>query len=122
MRSSSGAAIVTPMRGWAFLCASLLTALLFGAWAGTAHAAPGQPSVLILLPGQPGLPAATAIASGIRAVLLTEWAFRVSIEMEHVDIARFASPDVEERRLRAIYGSEYRGARMRMNIPRVPRD
>jgi signal transduction histidine kinase len=108
------------MRGWAFLCASLLTALLFGTWPGTAQAAPGQPSVLILLPGQPGLPAATAIASGIRAVLLTEWAFRVSIEMEHVDIARFASPDVEERRLRAIYGSKYRDERFDMIITALP--
>src|SRR4029453_15545975 len=94
-----------------FWCPSLLPVLLFGTWPGTAQAAPGQPSVLILLPGQPGLPAATAIASGIRAVLLPEWAFRVSIEMEHVDIARFASPDVEERRLRAIYGSKYRDER-----------
>lgn len=108
------------MRGWAFLCASLLTALLFGTWPGTAQAAPGQPSVLILLPGQPGLPAATAIASGIRAVLLTEWAFRVSVEMEHVDIARFASPDVEERRLRAIYGSKYRDERFDMIITALP--
>ena len=108
------------MRGWAFLCASLLTALLFGTWPGTAQAAPGQPSVLILLPGQPGLPAATAIASGIRAVLLTEWAFRVSIEMEHVDIVRFASPDVEERRLRAIYGSKYRDERFDMIITALP--
>jgi signal transduction histidine kinase len=103
-----------------FLCASLLTALLFGVWPGTAQAAPGQPSVLILLPGQPGLPAATAIASGIRADLLTEWAFRVSIEMEHVDVARFASPDVEERRLRAVYGSKYRDQRFDVIITALP--
>jgi len=108
------------MRGWASLGASLVTALLFGAWPGTAQAAPGQPSVLILLPGQPGLPAATAIASGIRAVLLTEWAFRVSIEMEHVDIARFASPDVEARRLRAVYGSKYRDQRFDVIITALP--
>jgi signal transduction histidine kinase len=108
------------MRGWTFLCASLLTALLFGAWPPTAQAAPGQPSVLILLPGQPGLPAATAIASGIRDVLLTEWAFRVSIEMEHVDVARFASPDVEERRLRVIYGSKYRDERFDVIITALP--
>src|SRR4029453_14712741 len=94
-----------------FWCPSLLPVLLFGAWPPTAQAAPGQPSVLILLPGQPGLPAATAIASGIRAVLLTEWAFRASIDREHVDVARFASPDVEERRLRVIYGSKYRDER-----------
>src|SRR5262245_7782497 len=90
-----------------FLRAWLLIVLLLGAWPGTGQAAPEQASILILLPGQPGLPAATAIASGIRGALLTEWAFRVTIEMEHVDVARFASPDVEERRLRAVYGSKY---------------
>jgi signal transduction histidine kinase/ABC-type uncharacterized transport system substrate-binding protein len=92
------------------LCAWWLTALLLGAWPATAAAAQApteQASVLILLPGQPGLPAASAIASGIRAVLLTKFAFRVSIEMEHVDVARFASPDVEEQRLRTLYRSKY---------------
>jgi ABC-type uncharacterized transport system substrate-binding protein len=73
-----------------------------------------------LLPGQPGLPAATAIASGIRAVLLTEFAFRVSIEMEHVDVARFGSPDIEERRLRAVYGSKYGGQRFDAIIAALP--
>jgi hypothetical protein len=81
------------LRGW------LPTALLVGAWLGSAaavHAAVEQVSVLILLPGQPGLPAATAIASGIRSALLTEWSFRLSIEMEHVDVGRFVSPELEE--------------------------
>src|SRR5690242_5285063 len=67
------------------LCAWWLSALFFGAWPSTVAAAQApaeQASVLILLPGQPGLPAASAIASGIRAVLLTEFSFRVSIEME----------------------------------------
>ena len=90
------------------LCATLFTALLLGVRPGAGQTAPEQASVLILLPGQPGLPAATAIASGIRAVLLTEWAFRVSIEMEHVDVARFASSDVEEHRRRAVYRSKVR--------------
>jgi signal transduction histidine kinase len=101
-------------------CAWLLTALLLGAWLGTAQAAPEQASVLILLPGQPGLPAAAAIASGIRAGLLTEWAFRISIEMEHVDVARFASPDVEGRRLRAVYGSKYRDQRFDVIVAALP--
>ena len=101
-------------------CAWLLTALLLGAWLGTAQAAPEQASVLILLPGQPGLPAAAAIASGIRAGLLTEWAFRVSIEMEHVDVARFGSPDVEGRRLRAVYGSKYRDQRFDVIVAALP--
>src|SRR4029450_3284037 len=31
----------------------------------------------------------------------------VTIEMEHVDVARFAAPAAEERRLRTVYGSKY---------------
>jgi len=108
------------MRGWVYLFASLLTAVLFGVWPNAAQPAPEQPSVLVLLPGQPGLPAATAIASGIRAALLTDWAFRVSIELEHVDVARFASPDVEERRLRAVYSSKYRDQRFDVIITALP--
>src|SRR5215831_2443057 len=76
-----------------------------------AHASPEQVSVLILLPGQPGQPAATAIAAGVRAALLTEWEFRVTIETEHVDVARYGSAEAEERRLRAVYGSKYGGQR-----------
>ena len=98
------------MRNRKHLCASWLALLLLGAWPATAAPAQApldQASVLILLPGQPGLPAASAIASGIRSVLLTEFSFRVSIEMEHVDVARFASPDVEEQRLQTLYGSKY---------------
>ena len=83
-------------------------ALLLGGAPGSAEAASEPVAVLLLLPGQPGLPAATAIASGIRAALLADWAFRVTIEMEYVDVARFAAPDVEERRLRALYGSKYK--------------
>jgi signal transduction histidine kinase len=108
------------MPGGALGRACVLTALLLAAWLPSVHAAPEQVSVLILLPGQPGLPAATAIASAIRAELLTDWAFRVSIEMEHVDVARFASPDVEERRLRTIYGSKYRNQRFDVIIAALP--
>ena len=96
---------------------------LVGVWLGAvvaARAAPDQVSVLILLPGQPGLPAATAIASGIRAALLTEWSFRVTIEMEHVDVARFASPEEEERRLRTVYGSKYRNQRFDVIVAALP--
>jgi signal transduction histidine kinase len=85
-----------------------------------AHAAPEQASVLILLPGQPGLPAAAAIASGIRAALLTEWSFRVSIEMEHVDVARFGTPDMEERRLRTVYASKYGSQRFDVIVAALP--
>jgi len=53
-------------------------------------------------------------------VLLTEWAFRVSIEMEHVDVARFASPEVEEHRLRTIYGSKYGNQRFDVIVAALP--
>jgi signal transduction histidine kinase len=101
----------------------LLPALLIGAGPGGAAAVPAPPeqaSVLILLPGQPGLPAATAIASGIRAVLLTEFSFQASIEMEHVDVARFESPEMEERRLRAIYGAKYGNQRFDVIVAALP--
>jgi signal transduction histidine kinase len=112
-----------PMRSGRHLRAWSLTVFSVGAWLGAAaaaDAAPGQPSVLVLLPGQPGMPAATAIASGIRDALLTEWSFRVSIEMEHVDVARFASPEAEERRLRAIYGSKYGNQRFDVIVAALP--
>ena len=66
------------------------------------------------------MPAATAIASGIRAVLLKEWSFRVTIEMEHVDVARFASPKAEERRLRTVYGSKYGNQRFDVIVAVLP--
>jgi signal transduction histidine kinase/PAS domain-containing protein len=100
-----------------------LLVLSIGAWLGhvaAAEAAREQASVLVLLPGQPGLPAATAIAAGIRAVLLTDWSFRVTIEMEHVDVARFASPEVEERRLRSLYGSKYRKQHFDVIVAALP--
>jgi signal transduction histidine kinase len=111
------------MRPGSHLLGWLRMALLVGAWLGSAapvHAAVEQASVLILLPGQPGLPAATAIASGIRTALLTEWSFRVSIEMEHVDVARFVSPEVEEHRLRTVYASKYGNQRFDVVVAALP--
>jgi len=108
------------MRRPALLCAWVVMALVLGDQGRTAHAAPEQISVLILLPGQPGLPAATAIASGIRAAIHTEWAFRATIEMEHVDVALFPSPDVEERRLRTMYRSKYRNQRFDVIVAALP--
>jgi signal transduction histidine kinase len=112
------------MRSRRYLRAWSLLMLLVGGWLGAAavpaHAAPDHASVLILLPGQPGLPASTAIASGIRAVLLTEWSFGVTIEMEHVDVARFASPEAEERRLRTVYGSKYGNQRFDVIVAALP--
>jgi signal transduction histidine kinase len=86
-----------------------MTAMLAGACLGVPaapDAATHQPSVLILLPGQSGLPAPAMIASGIRSSLATEWSVGVTIETESVDLARFSSPEAEERRLREQFGSK----------------
>ena len=93
-RGGASAAQVTGMPSRKALPRAVPAALVVAAWLSFAPAAMAtvpQASVLILLPGQPGLPAATAIASGVRAELLAALSFGVSIEMEHVDIARFAS-------------------------------
>jgi signal transduction histidine kinase len=105
------------LRGW------LGMGLLVGAWLGAAaaaHAAPEQATVLMLLPGKPGQPAGTAIAGAIRDVLHTEWAFRVSVEMEHVDVARFPTPEAEEQRLRALYGAKYGNQRFDVIVAALP--
>jgi signal transduction histidine kinase len=125
VRGLGGSAIMArAMRSRRYLRAWSPMMLLVGGWLGTvavpAHAAPDHASVLILLPGQPGLPASTAIASGIRAALLTEWSFRVTIEMEHVDVARFAAPAAEERRLRTVYGSKYGNQRFDVIVAALP--
>ena len=99
---------MTGMPGDARLRSRLLAALLVGVCAivpARGQAASQQPSVLILLPGQFGLPAATLIANGIRSSLLNEWSTRVAVETEYVDFARFSTPEAEERRLYAQYGS-----------------
>jgi hypothetical protein len=100
-----------------------LTILLIAAWLGAAAAAqvtPEQPSVLILLSGQPGSRAATAMASGIRDVLDKDWSFRVSVDLQHVDVASFASPDEEERRLRTMFGSKYAHQRFDVIVAALP--
>ena len=91
----------------ALLIAAFLVATA-AAFAGM-QASTQQASVLILLPGQPGLPAASLMATGIRSALLSEWSFRISIETELVDIDRFATPEAEENRLRALHPSKYAG-------------
>jgi C4-dicarboxylate-specific signal transduction histidine kinase len=68
----------------------------------------GQKSVLILLTGQPGLPASSAIAAGIRSKIVSVWSTRVAIETEHVDVARFKGTDYEHH-LRALYQFKYAG-------------
>src|SRR5262249_35542122 len=100
-----------------------LTTLVIGAWFGAAAAAgtaPEYPSVLILLPGQPGSQGAAALASGVRAVLQAEWSFRVSIEVEHVDVALYDSPEAQADRLRAMYASKYRNTRFDMIVAAFP--
>src|SRR5262245_39707042 len=105
-----------------------LTTLLISAGLGAAaaaHATPEQPSVLILLSGQPGSPGATAVASGIRDELQKDWSFRVSINPEYVDVANFASANFasseeEERRLRTMFGSKYANHRFDVIVAAFP--
>ncbi|MGE5801422.1 MAG: hypothetical protein ACM358_04130, partial [Gemmatimonadota bacterium] len=95
------------------VCAPVLVAMLL---AVTAHAVrpsdaanPADPkTVLILLPGQPGLPAALAVAAGVRSVLLAARRTALSIETENVDAARFRGTDYEHH-LRALFGFKYGG-------------
>jgi signal transduction histidine kinase len=85
----------------------LLVAGAGGFWAPIVSAAPtDQKSVLILLPGQPGLPAASALAAGARSVLVSAWSTRITIETEHVDVARFKGTGYE-RHLREVYRQKY---------------
>src|SRR6266536_2469192 len=67
-----------------------------------------QKAVLILLPGQPGLPATSAIATGIRSTLVPAWSTRITIETEHVDVARFRGTS-HEQHLHALYRFKYAG-------------
>jgi signal transduction histidine kinase len=97
--------------------------LLIGAWLGDAavvYATPEQPSVLILLSGQPGSPGATAIASGIRDALQKDWLFGVSIDLEYVDVANVASPEEDERRLRMIFGRNSANQHFDMIVAALP--
>ena len=105
------------------LYAWVLTVLLVGASVAislAAHAAPEQPSVLILLSGQPGSPGATAMATGIREVLHNDWAFAVSVDFEHVDVTNFASPEEEEHRLRTVFGIKYKERHFDMIVAALP--
>lgn len=80
------------------------------AWAQPAAAVPtaAQQSVLILLPGPPGIPAASAFASSVRAALISELSTRVAISTEQVDLASFRSAD-NPHLLRDLYRSKYAG-------------
>ena len=68
------------MRSRRYLRVWALTMLLVGVWHGAAVAAPAAPdhaSVLILLPGQPGLQAATAITTfTVPATVLACWKWK----------------------------------------------
>jgi signal transduction histidine kinase/PAS domain-containing protein len=66
----------------------LLVACLVLAF-GSHAAATEQRSVLLLLPGDPALPAAAALATGVRGAVVGAWSTGISIETEHPDLARF---------------------------------
>jgi len=101
------------MRSLHSLLASLTLSLHLAAFVGPPPAARSaidleQKSVLILLPGQTGLPAASAIAAGVRSTLASASSARIAIETEHVDVARSLS-SAYDRHLRELYRQKYAG-------------
>ncbi|HUM14910.1 MAG TPA: ATP-binding protein [Candidatus Nitrosotalea sp.] len=85
-----------------------LTLLLLAACAAAtaAQTAPADPppakSVLLLLGGPIGQPASTAVALAARATLVSALSTAISIETEHVDLARFDRTD-DALRLRELF-------------------
>src|SRR4030095_2779653 len=104
-----GVVIVRPMgavpnSGPVVLALMLLVACVAVSFDGSATAAaPEQISVLILLPGQSELPAASAIATGIRASLVSARSFPISIATEHVDTDLLRAPGDGERHQQEMY-------------------
>jgi signal transduction histidine kinase len=93
-----------PNSGPAVLALMLLVACVAVSFDGSATAAaPEQISVLILLPGQSELPAASAIATGIRASLVSARSFPISIATEHVDTDLLRAPGDGERHQQEMY-------------------
>jgi PAS domain S-box-containing protein len=86
----------------------LLAAL--GLLLSTRSAAAQEPrkTILVLLPDQPGLPAATLALAGIRATFVATWESQVSIYAEHVGLERFMGAD-HEQRLRDSFRAKYAG-------------
>jgi len=62
----------------------------------------GEKSVLLLVGGAVGQPASTAVALAARAALVSALSTEVTIEIEHVDLARFDRSD-EAYRLRDLF-------------------
>ena len=77
-----------------------LTTLAAPAGSGDADGS-GRKSILLLIGGPVGQPASTLVAAAARAVLVAEQPFRITVETEHVDLARFNLTD-EENHLREI--------------------
>jgi signal transduction histidine kinase len=101
---------MSPRRIGCFLLI-FLAAWTAAAWAqDAAITARRQKSVLILLPGQPGLPAASALVAGIHSTLVSALSTRIAIEVEPVDLAPFTSGD-GPRLLRDLYRRKYAGRR-----------
>ena len=65
-------------------------------------------TILVLLPDQPGLPAATLGLAGRRSTLVETWGTGVSIYPEYVDLERFSGAD-HERRLRDGFRAKHAG-------------
>jgi signal transduction histidine kinase len=89
----------------------LVVVLVHACAAAPAGASTHLVNVLILLPGQPGLPAPMLIATGARSRLLAELTLRVSFDTEYVDVRRFASSAEAERRMHEAFASTHEGRR-----------
>lgn len=57
-------------------------------------------NVLLLLPGQPGMPGIASFMSGVRKTLTSESGMSVGIYAEHLNLEQFPFPEYEQDRLR----------------------
>jgi signal transduction histidine kinase len=79
----------------------VLVTLATSAGSGRADSA-GSKSILLLLGGPIGQPASTSLAAAARAALVSDEPIRITVETEHVDLARF-NLTAEENHLREIF-------------------
>jgi hypothetical protein len=78
---------------------------------GSGVAQESRKTILVLLPDQPGLPAATLGLAGLRSTFIETWGPQVSLYAEHVGLERFPGTD-HEQRLRDSFRAKYRGLKL----------
>ncbi|HKA61253.1 MAG TPA: ATP-binding protein [Methylomirabilota bacterium] len=80
---------------------AVLVLATLAAPAGAAEIDTDRKAILLLIGGPVGQPASTLVASAARAALVADQPIRITVETEHVDLARFNLTD-EENHLREI--------------------